>query len=64
MGLRGMLVGYWWESQKERTTRKTKTYVGESWILERYNGLYGLDWSGEWDQWRAVVNTVMNLRVP
>jgi hypothetical protein len=24
-GRRGMLIGYWWESQKERTARKTKT---------------------------------------
>jgi hypothetical protein len=25
MGGRGMLIDYWWESQRERTTRKTKT---------------------------------------
>jgi hypothetical protein len=25
MGRRGTLIDYWWESQKERTTRKTKT---------------------------------------
>jgi hypothetical protein len=24
-GERGLHIGYWWESQKERTTRKTKT---------------------------------------
>jgi hypothetical protein len=24
-GRRGTRVGYWWESQRERTTRKTKT---------------------------------------
>jgi hypothetical protein len=24
MGRRGMHIGYWWESQKEGTTRKTK----------------------------------------
>jgi hypothetical protein len=29
MGGRGMYIGYWWGSQKEReTTRKTKTKVG------------------------------------
>jgi hypothetical protein len=30
-------------------------------------GWYGLDWidvAQERDQWRALVNTVMNLRVP
>jgi hypothetical protein len=25
MGRQGMYIGYWWKSQKERTTRKTKT---------------------------------------
>jgi hypothetical protein len=25
MGRRGMHIGYWWESQKERDTRETKT---------------------------------------
>jgi hypothetical protein len=25
MGRRGMLIDYWWESQREETTRKTKT---------------------------------------
>jgi hypothetical protein len=25
MGSRGMHIGYWWESQKEKTTGKTKT---------------------------------------
>jgi hypothetical protein len=25
MGRRGTLIDYWWESQRERTTRKTKT---------------------------------------
>jgi hypothetical protein len=25
MGRRGMHIGYWWESQKKETTRKTKT---------------------------------------
>jgi hypothetical protein len=25
MGRRGIYIGYWWESQKERVTRKTKT---------------------------------------
>ena len=27
-------------------------------------GWRGLDLAEDWDKWRAVVNTVMNLRVP
>jgi hypothetical protein len=30
-------------------------------------GWCGMDWIGvaqDWDRWRALVNTVMNLRVP
>jgi hypothetical protein len=30
-------------------------------------GWYGMDWivlAQDWGQWRALVNTVMNLRVP
>jgi hypothetical protein len=43
-----------------------KMKVGSKWILERYAG-GGMDWihlAQGGDQWRALVNTVMNLRVP
>jgi hypothetical protein len=36
MGNRNAL-SYWWESQKERATRKTKTII--RWILQRWYGL-------------------------
>jgi hypothetical protein len=34
MGRRGMLIDYWWESQRERTTR-----IILGWILERWDGV-------------------------
>jgi hypothetical protein len=64
-----MHMGYWWESQKERDRWEDQD-VGEwtilKWIL-REIGWDGRDWielAQDRDQWRAVVNTVMSLRVP
>jgi hypothetical protein len=68
MGRRGMHIEYWWESQKERDHWEDQDVVGI--ILERI--LREIGWSGmDWidmaqgrDQCRALVKTVMNLRVP
>jgi hypothetical protein len=65
----GVHVGYWRESQKERDHWEDQN-VGEwtilKWILERYDG-DGMDWinlAQDRDQWRALVNKVINFRVP
>jgi hypothetical protein len=37
------------------------------WILERQDGIDGVDWidvAQDRDQWRALVDTVLNLDVP
>jgi hypothetical protein len=34
------------------------------WILERWNGVEWIDMAQDREQWRALVNTVLNLRVP
>jgi hypothetical protein len=46
----GMHIGFWWEDNIKIDLRES----GMDWI--------DLVWDR--DQWRALVNTVMNLRVP
>jgi hypothetical protein len=60
-----MHIGYWWESQKERRPRRR--WVNNIKMNLREIGWYGMAWidlAQDRDQWRALVNTVMNLRVP
>jgi hypothetical protein len=59
---------HWWESQKERDHWEDQTrWVDNNKMDLREIGWNGMDWIGlaqDRDQWRALVNTVMNLRVP
>jgi hypothetical protein len=63
-----MHIEYWWESQKERTTGKTKT----RWVNKIKMDLREIGWDGvdcmhmaqDREEWKALVNTVLNLRVP
>jgi hypothetical protein len=44
-GRGGMLIGYWWESQKERDHWEDQDVDGWTilkWILERYDGMVGI----------------------
>jgi hypothetical protein len=64
-----MHIGYWWESQREKRPlgRPRCRWVDNSKIDLREIRWGGMDWidlAQERDQWRALVNTVMNLRVP
>jgi hypothetical protein len=63
-----MHTGYWWESQKEMKSlgRTKRRWVDNIKMDLREVGWGGMDWidlAQDMDQWRALVNTVMNLRV-
>jgi hypothetical protein len=61
-----MHIGYWLESQKERDYWEDQDIGGWKilkWTLER-DGMDWIDLAQDRDKWRALVNTVMNLRVP
>jgi hypothetical protein len=61
---------YWWESQKEKDHCEDQDVDGWTilkWILVREIGWDGIDWiylAQVRDQWRALVNALINLRVP
>jgi hypothetical protein len=67
IGRRGLHIDYWWESQKERGHWEDQDVGG--WtilklILERMGGMDLIELAEDMYQWRALVNTVMNLWVP
>jgi hypothetical protein len=57
-----MRIGYWWESQKERDHWEDQDVGGRT--VLRWDGMDWIDLVQDRDQWRALLNTVMNLRVP
>jgi hypothetical protein len=64
-----MHVGYWWESRKEkRALRRPRCrWVDNIKMNLREIGWDGMGWidlAEDRDRWRALVDTVMNLRVP
>jgi hypothetical protein len=62
-----MHIGYWWESQKVRDHWEDLDVGGWTILkctLERQDGMDWIDVAQDRDQWRSLVNTVMNLRVP
>jgi hypothetical protein len=62
---RRMHIGYWWESQKERIPKSRWVDNIKMDLREiGWDGMYWIDLAQNRDQWRALVNTVMNLRVP
>jgi hypothetical protein len=68
MGEREMHTGFWWGSLREGHHVGDPGVDGRiilKWIFKEWDG--GTDWiqvAPDRHRWRAVVNTVMNLRVP
>jgi hypothetical protein len=58
IGTVGMHIGYWWQNQKE--DQYIDGWIILKWILERG----WIDLAHNRDQWRALVNMIMNLQVP
>jgi hypothetical protein len=71
MGRRGMRIRFWWEKGK-REGKRPLGRPSRSWEDNIRMDLRKIEWGGmDWidlaqdrDQWRALVNTVINLRVP
>jgi hypothetical protein len=63
-----VLIGYWWESQKEGDHRKDQELGVWTISLDlreiRWDGVDWIDRARDRNQWRALVNTVLNLQVP
>jgi hypothetical protein len=62
-----MHTGYWWGSQKEGDHSEDQDVGGWTILNRSYRDkMDGVDWvdlAQNRDQWGALVNTVMNLRV-
>ena len=62
-------TGFWWGNLRERDHWGDPDADGRiilKWIFRKWEGVVG-DWgelAQDRDRWRALVSTVMNLRVP
>jgi hypothetical protein len=63
-------MGFWWRNLRERDHRRDPGVDGRIIRIKmdlQEVGCGGIDWIGliqDRDRWRAIVNAVMNLRVP
>jgi hypothetical protein len=59
-----MHIGYWWEIQKERDHWEDQDNIKIDLKDMGWDSMDWIDLAQARDQWKVLVNTVMNLRVP
>jgi hypothetical protein len=68
MGRRGTLIDYWWESQRKRPLGRPRRRLVDNIRIDLGEVEWGdVDWivlAKDRKRWRALVNSVLNLRVP
>jgi hypothetical protein len=65
MGIRGMLRGFWWEMQKERTLGRPRHKWEDNIKIEiRWGGMDWIELAQVRDHWRVLVDMALNLWVP
>jgi len=61
-------TGFWWRNLRKKDNLEEPSVDGRiilRWIFKKWDG--GMDWidlDQDRDRWRALVNVVMNLRIP
>jgi hypothetical protein len=58
-------MGYWWEGHKERDYQENQDVGG--WIILKWilrDRMRWIDMTQDRDEWKALLDTVINLRVP
>jgi hypothetical protein len=67
MGRRGMHIGFWWESRKAKRPLGRPRRRWEDIRMDlretEWGGMDWIDLAQDRHQWRALVNTVRNVRV-
>ena len=68
MGRGEAYTGFWWGNLRERDRLGDPGVDGKiilRWVFRKWvGGMYWIDLAQDRDRWRALVNAVMNLRVP
>jgi hypothetical protein len=57
-------IGYWRESQKERDNWEDQKNITMDLGEMGWDGVDWIDMAQDMDQWRALVNMVLHIRVP